>query len=212
MRKPKYETQQAQIIGYLRVSTSNQDTEKNKADVLKFANDRSFGQVRFVEETVSGKVNWKTRKIKDIIDQEPKVLIVPEMSRLGRSTLEVLQILQEARDKGISVFSVKEGLSLCGSGIQSKVMATMLALFSELERDFISLRTREGLAAARARGVLLGRPRGVGKSKLDKHREEIIHLLEHGSTKRYVCKRFKTTPMNLWNWLTKNKIKIEKEA
>ena len=192
---------------YLRVSTSDQDTEKNKADILKYANDKGFGKVIFVEETVSGRVSWKNRKIRDIIDVLKKNdrLIVPELTRLGRSTLEVLEILKAAKDRDICVFSVKEGLEL-NESMQSKIMSTMLALFSELERDFISKRTKEALKARKAAGVKLGRPKGPGKSKLDKYREEIIALLRNGSTKSYVAKKYETTRPNLHNWIKKNNI------
>jgi DNA invertase Pin-like site-specific DNA recombinase len=195
-------------VSYLRVSTDAQDTAKNKAAVLDFANTRGFGQVRFVEEKVSGKKPWRERKIKSVLDQleEGDRLIVPELSRLGRSTLEVLEILKVAKDKGVDVYAVKEGLALNGDGMTAKIMTTMLALFAELERDFISQRTREALKARQAAGVKLGRPRGPGKSKLDPHREEIVALLKNGTTKRFVAKRYDTTPVNLYNWLRKNEI------
>ena len=195
-------------VSYLRVSTDAQDTAKNKAAVLDFANTRGFGQVRFVEEKVSGKKPWRERKIKSVLDQleEGDRLIVPELSRLGRSTLEVLEILKAAKDKAVDVFAVKEGLALNGDGMTAKIMTTMLALFAELERDFISQRTREALKARQAAGVKLGRPRGPGKSKLDPHREEIVALLKNGTTKRFVAKRYDTTPVNLYNWLRKNEI------
>ena len=109
------------------------------------------------------------------------VLIVPELSRLGRSTLEVLEIRKVLKDKEVNVYSVKEGLELNGN-IQSKIMSTMLSLFAELERDFISARTKEALKARKDAGVVLGRPKGPGKSKLDKHKEEIEALLKNGST------------------------------
>lgn len=194
-------------VGYLRVSTPEQDVEKNKADILHFANDRNFGKVEWIEETVSGKMSWKNRKIKSLIDEliENDCIITPELSRLGRSTLEVLEILKTAKDKGISVYSVKEGLELNGT-IQSKIMSTMLALFAELEHDFISQRTKEALRARKAMGVVLGRPPGPGKSKLDKYREEIIALLKNGSTKKFVAERYGTSPPNLHNWLKKNAI------
>lgn len=195
-------------LSYLRVSTDAQDTAKNKLAVYVFANERGFGQVEFVEEKVSGKVPWKERKIKGVLDslEGGDRLIVPELSRLGRSTLEVLEILKAAKDKGVDVFSVKEGLALNGDGMTAKIMTTMLALFSELERDFISQRTREALQARKAAGVKLGRPKGPGKSKLDPHREEIVALLKNGATKRFVAKRYGTTPVNLNNWLKKNGI------
>ena len=197
-------------VAYLRVSTADQDTEKNKRDIKVFAHDKRLGQVEFVEETVSGKKNWKERKIKGIIDRLGKDdhLIVPELTRLGRSTLEVLEILKCAKDKEITVYSVKEGLEL-NRNMQSKIMATMLALFSELERDFISLRTKEGLRAARKKGKLIGRPKGPGRSKLDPHREEIEALLKNGSTKTFIAKRYGTSLVNLINYIKARNISAD---
>ena len=98
MKESKVSSRKPKTISYLRVSSIDQDTEKNKADILKYANDRDFGKVIFIEEKVSGKVSWKERKIKTIIDDLGKDdrLVVPELSRLGRSTLEVLEILKTA--------------------------------------------------------------------------------------------------------------------
>jgi DNA invertase Pin-like site-specific DNA recombinase len=197
-------------VSYLRVSTADQDVEKNKAAVLEFANSRDFGQVEFVAETASGKKSWKDRAIKGIIDDlgEGDRLIVPELSRLGRSTLEVLDILQTAKEKGIAVYSVKESIELNGDGMQAKIMSTMLALFADLEREFISQRTKEGLKARAAAGVKLGRPKGPGKSKLDEHQEEIVALLRNGSSKAYVARKFGTTTPNLYNWIKKNGLDV----
>jgi DNA invertase Pin-like site-specific DNA recombinase len=192
-------------ISYLRVSTDDQDTEKNKADVLKFANDRDFGKVHFVEEKVSGTKSWKNRKIKRIIDElgEGDKLIIPELSRLGRSMLEIMEILALAKEKGIEIYDVKNGWELNGT-IQSKVMALVFSIAAEIERDLISKRTKEGLRAAKAKGKLLGRPRGPGKSKLDDHKKEIIALLKTGSTQVYIAKKYRTSQPNLHNWLKKN--------
>lgn len=190
---------------YLRVSTFEQDTEKNKADILKFANDRDFGKVHFVEEKVSGIKSWKERKIKNIIDElgNDDRLIVPELSRLGRSMLEIMEIMAVAKEKGIAIYDVKNGWSLNGS-IESKVMAMAFSIAAEIERDLISKRTIEGLRAAKAKGKLLGRPKGVGKSKLDVHKDEIIALMKTGSTQVYIAKKYKTSQPNLYNWIKKN--------
>ena len=197
----------AKTTAYLRVSTADQDTEKNKADILAFANDRDFGKVDFVEEKVSGTKSWKDRKIAGIIDgmEAGDRLLVPELTRLGRSTLEVLEILKNAQDKGIAVYSVKERLDLDDS-MQAKVMGTFLALFSEVERDFISKRTTEALKARKAAGVKLGRPKGPGKSKLDEHREEIQALMANGSTKTFVAGKYGVALPTLYNWMKKNEI------
>jgi DNA invertase Pin-like site-specific DNA recombinase len=198
-------------VSYLRVSTADQNTEKFQADVLKFANERNFGQVVFTEEKVSGKKGWKERKLGPLVDslQAGDRLIVPELTRLGRSTIEVLDILAVTKAKGVAVYSVKEGLELNGDSMQSKVMSTMLALFAELERDFISMRTTEALKARKAAGVKLGRKPGPGKSKLDPHREDIIEDMRRGVPKTRIAQRYGATEATLHNWLKKNDIKVE---
>lgn len=208
MAKKKAATEaKIKTIAYLRVSTTDQDTEKNKADILKFANERDFGKVLFVEEKVSGMKSWKQRKIKNIIDGlgNGDKLIVPELSRLGRSMLEVMEIMAVAKEKGIHIYDVKNNWALNGS-IESKVMAMVFSIASEIERDLIRKRTVEGLKAARAKGKLFGRPPGPGKSRLDAHKVEIIALLKTGSTQVYIAKKYKTTQPNLHNWLKKNRL------
>lgn len=202
MTKKKQKT-----IGYLRVSTIDQDLEKNKHEILDLANNKDFGKVEWVEEKVSGKKSWKQRKIKEWIDKlgDGDRIIVPELSRLGRSMLEIMEMLSIAKEKGICIYAVKGGWELNGS-IQSKVMAMAFSIAAEIERDLISKRTTEALRARKAAGVKLGRPKGPGKSKLDKHHEEIVALLRNGSTKSYVAKKYGTTLPNLYNWLNKNKI------
>ena len=197
-------------IGYLRVSTVDQDLEKNKHEILELANNKDFGKVEWVEEKVSGKKSWKKRKIKGVIDDlgNGDRIIVPELSRLGRSMLEIMEMLSVSREKGISIYAVKGGWELNGS-IQSKVMAMAFSIAAEIERDLISKRTKEALRARRVSGVRLGRPKGPGRSKLDQYREEIEALLKNGSTKSYVAKKYGTTLPNLYNWLKKNEIEIK---
>ena len=114
--------------------------------------------------------------------------------------LQILEIIKLARERKISVHAVKGGWSL-NDTMESKIVLNMLAMFSEIERNLISERTKEGLKAVRAKGIKLGRPKGPGKSKLDPHREEIFALLKNGSTKKFIATRHKTTPANLCNWL-----------
>ena len=139
--------------------------------------------------------------MKTIIDdlKEGDRLIVPELSRLGRSMLEIMEMLSIARQKGIYIYAVKGGWELNGS-IQSKVMAMAFSIAAEIEHDLISKRTKEALNARKAQGIKLGRPKGPGKSKLDQFREEIMALLRNGSTKKYVAEKYGTTPPNLHNW------------
>jgi DNA invertase Pin-like site-specific DNA recombinase len=196
---------QPQTIAYLRVSTSDQDLEKNKADILHLANERGLGQVKWVEETVSGRVSWRKRAIANVLDelQAGDNLLVSELSRLGRSMLECMEILSVASQQGIHIYAVKGNWQLDDS-IQSKIVAMAFAMAAEIERDLISQRTKEALAAKKRAGMKLGRPKGVGKSKLDKHRPEIEALLAHGSTQKYIADRFNTTEANFSRWLKKH--------
>ena len=197
------------IIGYIRVSTAEQDPAKNEAAILKYANDHGFtGKVQIVNETVSGAKSWKKRILAKVVGDLKKddILIVPELSRLGRSLQDVLEILTILSEKEVKVYSVKENFQLNGEDIQSKVMRTMLGLFAEIERDLIVARTKEGLEAARKSGKTLGRPKGPGKSKLDDHREAILEDLKGGVTKAFISKKYGVTPATLHNWLKRHKL------
>jgi DNA invertase Pin-like site-specific DNA recombinase len=195
-------------IAYLRVSTIDQDVEKNKADILHLANVKNLGKVKFVEEKVSGRVAWRTRKIAKIIDElgQADNIIVSELSRLGRSMLECMEILSIASQKRINIYAIKGNWQLDGT-IQSKIIAMAFSMASEIERDLISKRTTEALRAKKAAGIQLGRPKGAGKSKLDKFKLEIETLLKNGATQKFVASRYKTTPANLYNWLKKHGLK-----
>ena len=195
-------------IAYLRVSTIDQNIEKNKADILHLANDKNLGQVQFIEETISGRVSWKKRKIAQAIEQlgQGDNLIVSELSRIGRSMLEIMQVLNIALEKGINVYAIKGNWKLDDS-IQSKIIAMVFAMAAEIERDLISKRTKEALQAKKAAGIKLGRPKGPGKSKLDKYKVEIEALLNNGSTQKFIAKKYDTTEANLSLWMKKHKLK-----
>lgn len=187
---------------YLRVSTVDQDIEKNRYEVFELANSLDCAPVTFVEEKVSGRVHWRKRAVGDLVDQMVggDTLIVTELSRLGRSMLECMEILSICIERRIHVYAVKGAWRLDDS-IQSKIVAMAFSMAAEIERDMISARTKEALAARRRAGVKLGRPTGPGKSKLDQYRPEIEGLLANGSTQAFIARRYGTTPGNLNRWL-----------
>ncbi|PHR54158.1 MAG: resolvase [Arcobacter sp.] len=196
---------------YLRISTVDQDIEKNKVDILKLANEKQLGNVEFIEEKISGTISWKKRKIYSIINDAKNgdIIIVSELSRLGRSMLEIMEILSIVSEKKLSLYSVKGDWQLDDS-MQSKIIAMVFAMASEIERELISSRTKEALRAKKAQGVKLGRPIGTGKSKLDKFKPEIEALLVNGSTQKFIANRYNTTEANLYNWLLKHGLKNKK--
>ena len=198
-------------VAYLRVSTLDQDLGKNKADILNFANHNDLGKVDFVEEIASGRKPWRERQIAQVLEdlRAGDAIIVAELSRLGRSMLECMEILALATRKSIRVYAVKGSWQLDDS-IQSKIIALAFAMAAEIERDLISQRTREALRFKKQQGIALGRPKGPGKSKLDAFRPEIESLLANGSTQKFVAQRYHTTQANLHNWLKKHGLKTEK--
>lgn len=149
------------------------------------------------------------RRIAEVLDelQAGDTLIVSELSRLGRSMLEIMEILSLATDKGLHIYAVKGNWQLDGS-LQSKVVAMAFAIAAEIERDLISQRTKEALASRKRDGMTLGRPRGVGKSKLDAYQLEIEALLSNGSTLTFIAKRYKTSKSNLQRWMKQRGLKL----
>jgi DNA invertase Pin-like site-specific DNA recombinase len=167
------------VIGYLRVSTGFQDLKNQKLGILKLANEHGW-KVDFIEETVSGRVSYKDREIGKVVKElkAGDVLIVSELSRLGRSMLEIMTLLCELAEKNIRVYAIK-GNHKVDNSIQSKILTMVLCMASEIEKDLISQRTKEALQRKKQEGVKLGRPKGVpGKSKLDGKEDEIRKLLD----------------------------------
>lgn len=193
------------IYSYLRVSTEEQDTEKNKDNVLRFSNDKKLGNVEFIEETITGRSNYKERQLGKLLEKMNKgdTLIVPELSRLARSITQILEIIDLTKRKGITLYSLKENFCNNDESITSVITSTIFALVSQIERDLISQRTKEALQAKKKQGVILGRPRGSGKSRLDQFSQEIEGLIKIGVPKTIIAKKYNTTRQNLDKFLKK---------
>lgn len=178
-------------VAYLRVSTSEQGIDNQRLAILDYAHHQRITIDEFVSTQVSSRKDPKERGITQLLEQlKPEdTLLVSELSRLARSVGQIITIVDSLINKQIRFVAIKENIQLSGKqDIQSKVMVTMFGLFAEIERDLISERTKEGLAAARAKGRLIGRPRGKGKSKLDGREEEISMLLRKEVSKSAIAK------------------------
>jgi DNA invertase Pin-like site-specific DNA recombinase len=199
------------IFAYLRVSTDQQDAKNQKFGILDYCNKNNLSPIKFVEDTVSSKVTWQDRTIGKIMGQATKgdLVIVSEISRLGRSALQVLEILEMAAKKEISVHIAKNHIIIDGS-MQSTITATILGLAAQIEREFISSRTKEALAKRRADGFNLGRPKGQSELlKLDSFTEEIKGYLKKGINKRAISKLIECSPSTLYLWLKRRKLYIK---
>jgi len=169
------------IYAYIRVSTDKQTVDNQRFEILKFADTKKIHIGQWVEETVSGTKKYKDRKLGNLIQsmKVDDILIVTELSRLGRNLMEVMSILHDCMELDAKVFTTKEGYEL-GNNINSKVLAFAFSLSAEIERNMISQRTKEALARKRDEGKKLGRPKGrqSSKTKLTGKEEAIRELLQ----------------------------------
>jgi DNA invertase Pin-like site-specific DNA recombinase len=192
MRFDLFVARAMKTIAYQRVSTGSQDLANQKLAVLDYARQKQFAIDRFVEAQASTRKGRDQRRIEELLGTlaTGDRLVVSELSRLGRSLSQVIQIVDELVKRKIRFIAIKEAIRFEGKqDMQTKVMVALFGLFTEVERDLISERTKEGMAAARARGRLLGRPKGsLGTSQLDGKEGEIRLLLEKEVSKRSIAK------------------------
>ena len=181
----------SRTIAYIRVSTDKQDLNNQKLEILEFARRTNRRVDEFVEIAVSSRKSSKKRRIDELVGKlsETDTLLVTELSRLGRSTGEVINLVNELLHRNIRVVIIKQNLEMAQHDMSSKIIVTMFSLFAELERDLVSQRTKEALAVKKAQGVKLGKPIGtIQASKFDKDRERIEELLCLGLSVRKIAK------------------------
>lgn len=169
------------IYAYIRVSSDKQTVENQRFEILKYVDAKKMSIDNWVEETVSGTKKIADRAIGELLVkmEEEDILIVSELSRLGRNLMDVMGVLHECMEKNVKVFTIKENYEL-GNNINSKVLAFAFSLSAEIERNLISQRTKEALARKKSEGVRLGRPKGSlsQKTKLSGKETEIKELLD----------------------------------
>jgi DNA invertase Pin-like site-specific DNA recombinase len=158
-------------IGYIRVSSDKQTVSNQRLAILDYCNKQGVKVDDWIEVSMSTKKTPAQRRIDELLErlEEGDQLIIAELSRLARSVGQIATIVDRMLKNKIRLISIKESIELNRKhDIQSKTIITMFSLFSEIERDLISERTKDGLKRARAEGKLLGRPKGsLGQSKLD---------------------------------------------
>ena len=179
------------VYAYLRVSTVKQDRKNQRYAVLQLADERKLVVDEWVEETVTSRKSYRDRKLGSLMERltEGDTLIVSEISRLGRSLMEVMTILHTLMEAGVNVYTCKEKFVLDDS-LNAKVLAFAFSLAAEIERQMISQRTKEALARKKAEGKKLGRPKGSrsSKTKLTGKDDEIREMLEKGVSKTAIAK------------------------
>lgn len=178
-------------IGYVRVSSNRQTLQHQRFEIENFARHEGLTIDDWIEEKISSRKALEKRKLGELLNtlEEHDRLITCEISRLGRSLLEVMKILEFCLNKNCEVWTIKENYRL-GNDIQSKVLAFAFSLAAEIERNLISQRTKSSLANLKASGKKLGRPFSAEskKLKLSKNAKKVQNLLSKGISKSQIAK------------------------
>lgn len=195
------------IYAYYRVSTELQNYESQKVGVIDFANRMNWKiDKEYIDEGVSGTILAKERKLGILLNilKKDDVLITSELSRLGRSTSDVINTCQLLVKKGVNCYLVKQGMSIDNTPM-GKMMIAILSAFAEMERDLISQRTIEGLKRRLLQGSSIGRPKGIKnkKLKLDGKEDIIKEMLDQKIPKIKIAKKLKVSISTLKRFIYK---------
>lgn len=173
-------------IGYVRVSSDKQDLNKQRHLLLEHAQKIQVVINEFIEIEISSRKTVTERKIDQLISslEQGDLLIVAELSRLGRNMFETLGIINQLLEKGVLIDFIRQPeLSTYRNSHHVKLLLAIYSYFADSEREFISIRTKQGLEAVKAKGVKLGRPKGSKNKKgraLDPFREQILEYQQMG--------------------------------
>jgi DNA invertase Pin-like site-specific DNA recombinase len=192
------------VIGYIRVSSVKQTVEHQRYEIKQFAKRNQIKIDKWIEETISSRKPLTKRKLGKLLTQleSNDILIAAEISRLGRSLLEVMRILESCLNKNCQVWTLKENYRL-GNDIQSKVMAFAFGLSAKIERNLISQRTKLSLENVRITGKKLGRPFSVQsqKLKLSQNTKKIKELRDNNISITQISKVLKVQRMTVYRFL-----------
>ena len=184
----------AKTIGYIRVSTDQQDLQNQQHSILNYANKNALGKVEFIEVKMSSRKKDEDRKIDELFEtlQAGDHLIVSELSRIGRSVVNVVTIVNQLIALGVNLHILKEQLFIKPNEQNpfTDFQINIFSAFAQLERDLISKRTKEALQARKAKGIKLGKPKGTIQGSIyDKDKEKIKELHSLGVTLTNISKK-----------------------
>lgn len=195
---------------YIRVSTNYQTVQNQKIAIREYAKYHRLTKIQWCAETISGTKMPEKRKLGELLGKVQKgdIIIITELSRLGRSMTMILNVLQELLEKEVKVIAIKEGYEL-GDNIQSKVLAFAFGLSAELEHTLIQERTRLGLERARKEGKHIGRKKGQKskKYKLTGKKSFICTQRKNGRSKLSIANELNVTWVTLNKFMQNNNIK-----
>ena len=173
------------VYGYLRLYKDKKEYIKQKNAIVKYAEAHEIMLTEFIEVETYSKKSAHQKRIAFLLSKVKSgdTLLLADLSRLGRNMLEVFNLIEQLRKEKVSLlFAHQPELNTTAENPHREVMQTFFGYVAETERTFISTRTKEGLAAVKAKGIKLGRPKGHKNKEraLDAYRDEILGLLNLG--------------------------------
>lgn len=194
---------------YIRVSTNLQTTDNQKIAIKNYCRYHRIHNLIFISENISGTKEPSKRKLGELINtvQSGDLIVITELSRLGRSLMMILDTLQILLNKGVKVIAIKEGYEL-GDNIQSKVLAFAFGLSAEIERNLISERTKMGMVNARKSGKQIGRRKGQKpcKYKLSGKEDYIREMRRNSVSKSALARKLNISRVTLLKFMKNNGI------
>lgn len=177
---------------YCRVSTNDQSCERQEKDLLDYAKRADFEVISIVKEIASGIKDQKAQRKKLMAlaqDRRIDAILVTELTRWGRSTLDLMQTIHELQAWNVSLIA-QTGFQFDISTAQGKLLASFMASLAEFERDLLKERVRSGLAIAQAKGKRLGRQAG-DRPKSDKLAPTVLKLISEGTSYRKIATKLR---------------------
>jgi putative DNA-invertase from lambdoid prophage Rac len=175
---------------YCRVSTADQTCARQERDLRAFAKKAGYKVVGVWKETASGAKQERAERKKVLALAQARkvdVILVTELTRWGRSMLDLFHTLQDLQAWGVSLVA-QTGLQFDLRSAQGKLIASLMAALAEFERDLLRERVRSGIAAARKRGVVFGRRPGQ-RVKADRYAPRVLKLVGEGQSYREISHR-----------------------
>ena len=196
------------VYGYLRVSTTKQEESNYKSAILTLANEKKLSNVTWISETVSGRKDWRKRLLGSEFEKMNKgdIIITAEFSRIGRDFLTSMEFLAECRRKGVVVYSTIGDIPI-NNDSTSNLLLAMTAWKAQIERENLSYRTKIGMAARKANGSVMGRPKEMVLEKDPNNVKLIKGELDNGVKLKMICKHFNTTLPTLNKFIKKYNLK-----
>ena len=185
--------------GYCRVSTKTQDTDKQKYILFNYANTNKFQFTEIIEVVSSSRKSKKDREIDSLLSmaKEGDYIYIAKLDRLGRNTKEVLEIIEEIKNKKIILHIIQDNIIVNSTDTNplTTMFLTLLSAFAQMERDFISERTKVGLLSSKEKALKEGRTFGKqkgdisDKTQFEPYKEKIYEYLTLGLSYEKIVKQ-----------------------